>query len=171
LILGIVSVQSTSFFNVLNSGKTRLDNQPVLYTPSPTQAQQAQNKPQISKVDSESHDSSTESHESISHDPKIKVSDINSNQELKGINWGSIAIGQTKDYSIQVTNIGDQPVTLGLSATNWTPGIDAKIAWQYNGAAIAAGSTIKITINLIVNSATSNTFGNDIVISATNVNM
>jgi hypothetical protein len=127
-----------------------------LFTPAKPNSTDPPQKPQISTV------------ETISHDPEIKVLDKNSDQELTGINWGTIVIGQTKYYEIKVTNEGDQPVTLGLSAINWTPGIDASIEWQYNGSALQMGSTLAITLCLIVHSASASTFDNDIVISASN---
>jgi hypothetical protein len=151
MILVIVSTPSLNFYNSKND-----KNEPVLYTPAKPNATEPPKKPQVSTV------------ESVSHDPNIKVYDKNSTQELTGINWGSIAIGQTKYYDIKVTNEGDQPVTLRLSAINWTPGVDASIEWQYNGTALATGSTLAISLCLTVRSASTSTFDNDIVISATN---
>jgi hypothetical protein len=155
LILSIVSITSLNFEKSTNQ-KNAVDDKPVLFTPIKPNTTEPPKKPQVSTV------------ESISHDPNIKVYDKNSNQELTRINWGSIAIGQAKYYDIKVTNEGDQPVTLRLSAINWTPGVDASIEWQYNGTALATGSTIAITLYLTVQSASTNTFDNDIVISATN---
>ncbi len=150
LILAVVSFSSINFYNL--DDKNGID-EPVLYTPKPTQIQ---SKAEISNV------------AAVSYDPEIKVYDGNSTKELKGINWGSIFIGQTKNYEITVTNTGAANITLQLTAINWTPGIDANIEWEYNGTVLPANVTLPITLCLKVNSASASTFDNDIVISATN---
>ncbi len=148
LILAVVSFSSLNFLD----DKNGID-EPVLYTPKPTEIQ---SKAQISNV------------AAVSYDPEIKVYDGNSTHELKGIDWGSVSIGQTKYYEVTVTNTGEGNVTLSLSVVNWTPGIDASIEWEYNGTALSTGATLPITLCLQVNSASASTFDNDIVISATN---
>jgi hypothetical protein len=95
----------------------------------------------------------------------IKV--LNANfKELTGIDWGTVSIGSTNYYKIHVTNIGEKPVTLKLSVTNWTPGVNGVVGWNYNGKAIPNDETISITLTLTIRSSTVSNFGNNIVITS-----
>jgi len=107
------------------------------------------------------------------HDTTIKYSEgikVYGNYPtiLSGINWGSIYIGVPKDHPITVSNTGDTPVKLSLSATNWTPGVEASITWDYDGKAVSPNSMVSITLSLVIKSANVTNFGNDIIISSTN---
>lgn len=87
--------------------------------------------------------------------------------ELQGINWGSIIIGKASYYHIIVTNVGDHPVILKLSVTNWTPGVSGSVSWNYNGEAVPINGKVSIELSLLIRSATGNTFYNNIVVTST----
>ncbi len=103
---------------------------------------------------------------SFQHSDGIKVYGKDSSIELEGIDWGRIFIDITNYYYISITNVGDQPVILELSVTNWTPGVNGVVYWNYNGATIPINGTVAITLSLIIKDATTDTFSNDITITS-----
>jgi hypothetical protein len=139
----------------------------VLATPPPncTQTPLPANviTPTPAVTDNQNNDST-----SLQHSDGIKVYGEDYPRELKGINWGEIVIGKTSYKHISVTNLGDQPVTLELSVKNWTPGVDGTITWSYNGKNVPAGTAVSITLALTIYGASSDTFGNSIIITSKN---
>ena len=102
----------------------------------------------------------------ITHSEGIKVYGDYSN-ELTSIDWGTVTLGVTKNIQISVLNIGDKPLILYLSAINWTPGVNGKITWNYNNAAVLANAIVTITLSLNIESANVTAFNNNIIIGST----
>lgn len=103
---------------------------------------------------------------SIEFSEGIKVYSGNM-RELTGIDWGAVTIGSTKQYPLYITNVGEQPVSLKLSVTNWTPGVEGIVNWDYNGKVVASGETISVSLMLTIRFSTVSSFGNNIVITST----
>jgi hypothetical protein len=102
---------------------------------------------------------------SLRHSEGIKIYD-EKHVELEGIDWGAITLGKPGYYYISVVNVGDQPVILELSVTNWTPGVNGVVSWDYNGETVPVEGNFSIRLSLIIKDATVNIFGNDIIISS-----
>jgi hypothetical protein len=95
----------------------------------------------------------------------IKVYDENLSQ-ITSIYWGVVALGILKNYKIYVSNVGDSPVTLGLSADNWTPGVNGSISWNYDGASVAVNATVPVTLSLQIEEANVTAFNNDLIVTS-----
>ncbi len=103
---------------------------------------------------------------SLHHSEGIKVFGQDHSTELQGINWGTITVGRMSYYQIYVTNIGDSPVTLKLSVTNWTPGVNGLLSWNYDNKPLQVDDTVSIVFYLQISTATGDSFNNDIVITS-----
>ena len=69
------------------------------------------------------------------------------------INWGTLESGDTKTYTIYVSNKGNFPLTLSLSTSNWNPPSASNyltLTWSYRGQAISAGEAVQVTLTLAV---------------------
>ena len=69
------------------------------------------------------------------------------------INWGTLESGDTKTYTIYVSNKGNFPLTLSLSTSNWNPPSASNyltLTWSYSGQAISAGEAVQVTLTLAV---------------------
>ncbi len=107
-------------------------------------------------------------YQSMSYSESIKVYGKDYPNELTGIDWGTIFLGTEKNYSISVLNIADNPIVLKLEVTNWTPGVNANITWNYDGKAVPANTMIPITLTLLIINSNVTSFGNSIIITASN---
>ena len=69
------------------------------------------------------------------------------------IDWGFLTPGGQKSYDVYIHNEGIVPLTLSISASNWSPSNAANylaLTWSSDGQAISAGSTAKVTLTLTV---------------------
>jgi hypothetical protein len=83
------------------------------------------------------------------------------------INWGTLKPGDTKTYTIYVSNKGNFPLTLSMSTSNWNPSSASNyltLTWSYSGQTIRAGEAVQVTLTLTVSSSISglSNFGFDI---------
>jgi hypothetical protein len=94
----------------------------------------------------------------------VKVYGNDATVELKNIDWGLVFVNCTSTYSISIINMGNQPVKLEFAVTNWTPGVNGAVFWNYDGRNIQVGDKVTITLSLKITDATTTTFSNDIII-------
>jgi len=92
--------------------------------------------------------------------------------KLSSINWGTLSPGGNKSVVAYVKNEGTVPVTLALSAANWSPTTASSymtLSWDYNGVALSPGTSVRVTLKLTVSSSTTGitSFSLDVVITAT----
>ena len=69
------------------------------------------------------------------------------------INWGLLAPGSQKTHTIYVSNEGILPLTLSISASNWSPTSASNyltLTWNYNEQTINAGKAVQVTFTLTV---------------------
>lgn len=88
------------------------------------------------------------------------------------ISWGSITAGGSTTQTIYVKNTGTGTLTLGLSATSWTPTQASSyitVSWDKQGAKLSAGQSTQATVTITVSSSIADitNFSNTISISAT----
>jgi hypothetical protein len=84
--------------------------------------------------------------------------EVYQNEDLTGrvttIDWGTLKPGDTKTYTIYVSNKGNFPLTLSMSTSNWNPPSASNyltLTWSYSGQTISAGETAQVTLTLTVN--------------------
>jgi len=111
----------------------------------------------------------------ITNQAAIKAVNVNLYQDpaltvpLTEINWGVLEPGEEKNHTAYITNESNVPVTLVLSAENWSP-LNASsfvaLTWDYDGQPIAVGGFVEATFTLAVDPAISGieTFSFDIII-------
>lgn len=61
--------------------------------------------------------------------------DSSCTNEVTSVNWGDVALGTTKNYTIYIKNIGTVDVTISLNTTNWNPSVAEDyiiFSWDYN---------------------------------------
>jgi hypothetical protein len=69
------------------------------------------------------------------------------------LDWGFIAAGSQKSFTVYVKNEGALPLTLSISASNWDPQAASNfltLNWNYNGQKVTAGTTLPVVITLTV---------------------
>jgi len=69
------------------------------------------------------------------------------------LNWGFIAAGSQKSFTVYVKNEGLLPLTLSISASNWDPQAASNflaLNWDYNGQTVAGRTTLPVVITLTV---------------------
>ena len=91
---------------------------------------------------------------------------------VTSVTWGTINPGESQSVTIYVCNNGNSAVTLSQVASNWSPASASSciwLTWDYNGQALAAGQTVKLTLTLSVASDASGvgSFGFDTTITGT----
>jgi hypothetical protein len=109
----------------------------------------------------------------ITTTPNIAVySDSGCTTSLTSINWGSVAAGESATRTVYVKNTGTGAMTLGLSASSWSPsgaGTYITVSWNKGGTSLAAGESTAAIITLSVSSSITgiSSFSNTITISGT----
>jgi len=92
----------------------------------------------------------------VSTSPNIGVySNSACTSNLTSIPWGSLASGGSTTQTIYVKNTGTGTLTLGLSATNWSPAQASTyitVSWDKQGTQLTAGQSIQATVTLTVSS-------------------
>ena len=99
-------------------------------------------------------------------------SDSACTQVLSSIDWGTIEPGASINKTVYVKNTGNSVLTLGLSASGWSPsnaGSYLTISWNKQGASLNAGQSTAAVITLAVSSSISGitSFTVNIVIQGT----
>jgi len=97
-------------------------------------------------------------------------SDSGLTTKLTSIDWGTIYPGASKTVVAYVKNEGTVPITLALSAANWSPSTASSymtLSWDYSGAKLNAGANVKVTLTLTVSSSITGitSFSFDVVIT------
>ncbi len=93
--------------------------------------------------------------------------DEQSTRSVNALDWGSLAPGSSKSFTVYISNEGALPLTLSLSTSDWSPTAASTymtLTWDYNGRTLKADTTIPVTITLTVSTDISgiNTFNFDI---------
>lgn len=99
-------------------------------------------------------------------------SDSACTQSLASLDWGTISPGGSVSRTVYVKNLGNTEVTLSLMAANWYPAVangPVSVAWNRQGATLAAGGATATTLTLSVSSDASGftSFSVDNVITGT----
>jgi hypothetical protein len=77
-----------------------------------------------------------------------------STRRVNELDWGFLAPGSQKSFTVYVNNEGALPLTLSLSTSNWDPPEASNyltLTWNYNGQTISSGTIVPVTITLTVN--------------------
>ena len=91
---------------------------------------------------------------------------------LTEINWGILEPGEEKNHTAYIRNESNVPVTLFLTAENWSP-LNASsfvaLTWDYDGQLLEVDGFVEVTFALAVGPAISgiDAFSFDIVIVGT----
>ena len=98
--------------------------------------------------------------------------DMQCNNPLTAIPWGTLEPGESQDITCYIRNEGNSPSTLSMYASNWTPEnaedyLD--LSWNYAGQSINVNSALPVTFTLTVdqNIEGITTFSFDITIVGT----
>ena len=98
--------------------------------------------------------------------------DEDSARSVNALDWGYLAPGSQKSFTVYISNEGALPLTLSVSTSNWSPTAASNhmtLTWNYNGQTLAAEKTIPVTITLTISPDISgiNTFNFDITAEGT----
>jgi hypothetical protein len=88
------------------------------------------------------------------------------------INWGTLDSGTKKTVTVYIQNEGSGTMTLTQSTSNWNPSSASAyitLTWDYNGQAINAGASLRVTFTLTISSniISAGNFNFDLVITGT----
>jgi len=75
---------------------------------------------------------------------------------LSPVNWGTLTPGSAATRTIYVKNAGDLSLTLGMTASNWSPAsanVPIAIMWDKEGITLSPGNSIAATLTLTVSSS------------------
>ena len=119
-------------------------------TPSPTPSPTPTLTPTPTSSPSPTPTSSPQVSIGIYSDPACSVA-------LSSINWGDLSPGATSSLVLYVQNQGSTAVTLSKELSNYNPSTLSTyltLNWDYSNQALNPGTTLKITLTLIVSSST-----------------
>ena len=93
--------------------------------------------------------------------------DTQSTKRVDKLDWGLLAAGSQKSFTVYVKNEGALPLTLSVSTSNWDPQVASNfltLNWNYNGQAVTGGKTLPVVITLTVSDGVSgvDTFNFDV---------
>jgi len=93
--------------------------------------------------------------------------DEDSTRSVNALDWGYLAPGSEKRFTVYISNEGALPLTLSISTSNWNPKTASNymtLNCNYNGQTLVADKTIPVTITLTVSADITgiNTFNFDI---------
>lgn len=93
--------------------------------------------------------------------------DTQATKRVDKLDWGLLAAGSQKSFTVYVKNEGALPLTLSVSTSNWDPQVAANfltLNWNYNGQAVTGGKTLPVVITLTVSDGVSgvDTFNFDV---------
>jgi hypothetical protein len=96
--------------------------------------------------------------------------DAGSTKTVSSINWGVLSLGQTEKVIVYARNIGDQPILLTVTPTNYSPANASNylnFTWTCANIGIVPNKTVLVTQNLYVSPTAGgiSNFGFDIVFS------
>jgi len=86
-------------------------------------------------------------------------SDSQCTQNCTSISWGTLSPGNTTSKTVYVKNTGTLPVTLTMTAQNWTPSTASSVltlTWNRQSTVLNVGQSIDATLTLSVASSTGN---------------
>jgi len=79
--------------------------------------------------------------------------DVNCSVPVSSLDWGSVFPGSVKNITVFIRNEGDEPSTLFLRATNWSP-LKASnfmvLNWDYSNPVVYSRQTFKVVLTLSV---------------------
>jgi hypothetical protein len=76
-----------------------------------------------------------------------------STRRVNAIEWGILQPGAQKSATVYISNEGNIPLTLSISTSNWNPPTASNyltLTWSHTGQTITAGTTVKVTLTLVV---------------------
>ena len=90
---------------------------------------------------------------------------------LSSVTWGTLDPGAASSQTVYLRNEGNVPVTLSMSAGNWTPSAVQSyltLTWNKSGHVLAASSIVQAVLTLNVSASITGitSFSFDITISA-----
>ena len=94
--------------------------------------------------------------------------DSQATRSVNTLDWGFLAAGSQKSYTVYVKNEGALPLTLSISASNWDPQTASNflaLDWNYNGQTVTGGKTLPVVITLAVSDSVNgvDTFNFDVI--------
>ncbi|MBN1357763.1 hypothetical protein JW988_03245 [Candidatus Bathyarchaeota archaeon] len=93
-------------------------------------------------------------------------------RSVNALDWGYLAPGSQKSFTVYISNEGALPLTLSVSTSDWSPTAASNymtLTWNYNGQTLTADKTIPVTITLTISTDISgiNAFNFDITAEGT----
>jgi hypothetical protein len=91
-------------------------------------------------------------------------------QPVTAIDWGRLASGEQKTFTVFLRNIGNVSCVLQLDAMNWNPSYlsdDVSVSWDYTGQVLTVDDILPVVFTLAVSSDLENVgaFSFDLVIT------
>jgi hypothetical protein len=98
--------------------------------------------------------------------------DLSCSQPYTSVDWGVVYPDSTIRIQAYLKNVGNIPVTLGLSAGNWSPLAASQymvLGWDYSGAQVSPSQVIPVTFSLTISPTISgvSSFSFDIIVNIT----
>ena len=98
--------------------------------------------------------------------------DTDLTRSVNALDWGYLAPGSQKSFTVYISNEGALPLTLSISTSDWSPTAASNymtLTWNYNGQTLTADKTIPVTITLTISTDISgiNAFNFDITAEGT----
>lgn len=82
--------------------------------------------------------------------------DKNLENKTETINWGTIWLGASKNFTLYLQSISNTETTLLINATNWNPvniSEYVNLSWNYNKTILHPSETIQVTLTLTTSSS------------------
>jgi hypothetical protein len=79
--------------------------------------------------------------------------DANLTRNVNTLDWGTLAPGDKKSFTVHISNEGALPLTLSVSTSNWNPSTASNyfaLTCDYAGRTISAGKSVPVTLTLTV---------------------
>lgn len=99
-------------------------------------------------------------------------SDYSCTQSVSSISWGTVSPGNSITRTVYVKNIGNVPLTVSMTKTNWSPTSangPVTLTWDRENSVLTANQVVATTLTLGISSNANGitTFSFDIVITGT----
>ena len=99
-------------------------------------------------------------------------SDYSCTQSVSSISWGTVSPGNSITRTVYVKNIGNVPLTVSMTKTNWSPTSangPVTLTWDRENSVLTANQVVAATLTLGIssNAIGITTFSFDIVITGT----
>jgi hypothetical protein len=82
--------------------------------------------------------------------------DAGMTDKVTTIDWGVLDPGTQKTVTVYIQNEGNSAITLTQSTLDWNPSSASAyvtLTWDYNGQAISAGDSLRVTLTLTISSS------------------